>query len=256
MAAGDTASVLDGRRISAGRWPVAEADAARDLEHTARRQRAYLIALAAFASAWWLARVHTPRTLVVSLLVLAVVGAAVESLIALVQHERQTALADELIERGGGAFGRPESLDRLVDERVADLETEPHRHALARSLRWYIELERRCRTIGGTRATAIPPIRGFDANADLVERIAGAVDAGGLDPRVYVRLTWLLTSPARLGDGTRSSLDQDADRVRWALEGVARLLGDDPFGGGDPRNQPTPAVNRRERSSDGTSGRW
>ncbi len=198
MAAGDTASVLDGRRISAGRWPVAEADAARDLEHTARRQRAYLIALAAFASAWWLAPVHTPRTLVVSLLVLAVVGAAVESLIALVQHERQTALADELIERGGGAFGRPESLDR----------------------------------------------------------IAGAVDAGGLDPRVYVRLTWLLTSPARLGDGTRSSLDQDADRVRWALEGVARLLGDDPFGGGDPRNQPTPAVNRRERSSDGTSGRW
>jgi hypothetical protein len=59
-------------------------------------------------------------------------------------------------------------------------------------------------------------VRGFARNADLIERVAAAVERGPCDPRVLVRLNELLVTPYAGGPG--------ADGVRDALEQICALI--------------------------------
>jgi hypothetical protein len=193
-------------------WPGADLVAARSLERIACRHRAALALLAACALLVRVAPVHDPKPFVVGLIALSGLAVAIETVIASWARDRRDARADELIAAGFVVSGRADQVSRAVAERIDALESPRARKRLAGDLRWHVGLER---DLVCTRSTRVPAVRGFAPNAELIERVACAVERGPCDPRVLVRLNELLItpSPGHTGsEGVRGTLEEI-----WAL---------------------------------------
>lgn len=187
--------------------------AARSLERIARRHRAALVVLAASALLVRVAPVDDPAPFVVALIALSGLAVAVETAIAFWARDRVDARADELIAEGFVASGRSDQVSRAVAERIDELESARARRRLAENLRWHVRLER---DLVCTCSPRVPAVRGFASNADLVERMAAAVERGPCDPRVLVRLNELLVTPYAHGPG--------ASGVRESLAELCALI--------------------------------
>jgi len=187
--------------------------AARSLERIARRHRSALIVLVACALLVRVAPVHDPKPLVVGLIAFSGLAVAIETVIALWARDRRDTRADELIAAGFVVSGRADQVSRAVAERIDELGSARARRRLADNLRWHVGRER---DLVWTRNTRVPAVRGFARNADLIERVAAAVEDGPGDPRALVRLNGLLVTPYTGGPG--------AGDVREALEEVSVLL--------------------------------
>ncbi len=187
--------------------------AARSLERITRRHRIALLGLAAAALLLRVSPVDDPRPFVVGLIAFSGLAVAIETAIAVWARDRRDARADELIAAGFVVSGRADQVSRAVAERIDALESARARRRLAGNLRWHVGLER---DLVCTRNTCIPAVRGFAANADLIERAAAAVERGPCDPRVLVRLNELLVTPY---GGSRG-----AEGIREALERVCALI--------------------------------
>jgi hypothetical protein len=194
-------------------WPGADLLAARSLERIARRHRAALALLAACALLVRVAPMRDPKPFVVGLIALSGLAVAVETVIAFWAGDRRDARADELIAAGFVVSGRADQVSRAVAERIHALESPRARRRLAGDLRWHVGLER---DLVCTRSTRVPAVRGFAPNADLIERVASAVERGPCDPRVLVRLNELLITPY---PGTGGS-----EGVRDTLERICALI--------------------------------
>jgi hypothetical protein len=212
----------------------AELVSVRQLEHVARRQRFGLLLLGTLALAWGLAPIDGPEPFIGSIVIGAALGAAIESFIVSCERCRADVLTDELIECGFTAAGRADHVSRAIDRRIHELDSERTRRRLADHLRWHVDLDRQCRTIRGVRCAPIPPIRGFAANADLVNSVATAIERGSCDPRIAIRINRLLAVPlAPLPD-----IEAESERLREFLLEVQRLCDDcepspaHPSGGG------------------------
>ena len=187
--------------------------AARSLERITRRHRIALFGLAAGALLLRVSPVDDPRPFVVGLLAFSGLAAAIETAIAFWARDRRNTRADELIAAGFVVSGRADQVSRAVAERIDELGSARARRRLAGNLRWHVGHER---DLVWTRNTRVPVVRGFARNADLIERVAAAVEHGPCDPRALVRLNGLLVTPYTGSPG--------AADVREALEEVCVLL--------------------------------
>jgi hypothetical protein len=194
-------------------WPGADLVAARSLERITRRHRIALLGLAAGAVLVRISPVDDPRPFVVGLIAFSALAAAIETAIAFWARDRSDARADELIAAGFVVSGRADQVSRAVAERIDELESARARRRLARDLRWHVGLER---DLVCTRNARVPAVRGFASNADLIERVAAAVERGPCDPRVLVRLNELLVTP--------HAGSPDAEGIREALEALCALI--------------------------------
>jgi hypothetical protein len=109
--------------------------------------------------------------------------------------------------------GRADQVSRAVAERIDSLESARARRRLAGDLRWHVGLER---DLVSARRARVPAVRGFAPNADLIERVAAALERGPCDPRALVRLNALLVRPCAGSHG--------AEGVRAALAEVCALI--------------------------------
>jgi hypothetical protein len=187
--------------------------AARSLERITRRHRIALLSLAAGAVLVRMSPVDDPRPFVIGLIAFSGLAAAIETAIAFWARDRCDARADELIAAGFVVAGRADQVSRAVAERIDELESARARRRLAGNLRWRVGLER---DLVCTRTARVPAVRGFAPNADLVERVAAAVERGPCHPQALVRLNELLVTPFAGSHG--------ADGVREALEEVCALI--------------------------------
>lgn len=163
-----------------------------------------------------------PEPFVAGIVIGAALGVALESFIVSCERCRADVLTDELIECGFTAATRADHVSRAIDQRIHELDSERTRRRLADHLRWHVDLDRQCRTIGGVRCAPIPPIRGFAANADLVNSVATAIERGSCDPRIAIRINHLLAVPlAPLPD-----TEAESERLRELLLGVQDLFDD------------------------------
>jgi hypothetical protein len=198
-------------------WPGADLVAARSLERITRRHRLALLGLAAAALLVRVSPLDDPRPFVLGLIGFSGLAAAIETAIAFWARDRREARADELIAAGFVVAGRADQVSRAVAERIDSLESAGARRRLAGNLRWHVGLER---DLVCTRNARVQAVRGFAPNADLIERVAAAVERGPCDPRVLVRLNELLVRPYAGSPG--------AEGVREALEEVCALIDGPP----------------------------
>jgi hypothetical protein len=187
--------------------------AARSLERITRRHRLALLALAGGALLVRISPLHDPRPFVLWLIAFSGLAAAIETAIAFWARDRREARADELIAAGFVVTGRADQVSRAVAERIDSLESARARRRLAGDLRWHVGLER---DLVSARRARVPAVRGFAPNADLIERVAAALERGPCDPRALVRLNALLVRPCAGSPG--------AEGVRAALAEVCALI--------------------------------